>query len=150
MIPLALAGILAIAAIFYLLRPVFGDDGTAAQAAPDSRRDVLEREKEGVYLAIREIEFDHGTGVVSDDDYSRLMARYRAHAVSLLKAIDQLEPEAGTASREASDAPGPDRPEAKEGEAAAVICPACGAENVPGHRFCTRCGQEAPVERVAG
>ncbi len=147
MIPLALAGLLAIAAIFYLLRPVFGNDGTAEQAAPDSRRDVLEREKEGVYLAIREIEFDHGTGVVSDDDYSRLMARYRAHAVSLLKAIDQLEPEAGASSREASDEPGT---EAGQGEAAAAICPTCGAENVPGHRFCTRCGLEAPTEKVAG
>ena len=150
MIPLAVAGILAVAVIFYLLRPLFGDDRSTAQAAPDSPHDALLREKEGVYLAIRELEFDHGTGVVSDDDYSRLIARYRAHAISLLKAIDQLEAEAGASSREASDAPDPDRPEAKQGEAAAVICPACDAENAPGHRFCTRCGREAPPEKVAG
>ncbi len=150
MIPLALAGLLAIAAIFYLLRPVFGSDRTAAQAVPDSRREVLEREKEGVYLAIRELEFDHGTGVVSDDDYRRLMARYRGHAMSLLKTIDQFGPEAGTSSREAFAEPGADRPEAKQEEAAGVICPACNAESVPGHRFCTHCGREVPAEKAGG
>ena len=114
-----------------------------------TQRDALEREKEGVYLAIRELEFDHGTGVVSDDDHRRLMARYRAHAMSLLKAIDQLGSEAGTSSGEASDEPGTDPAETKQGEAAAVICPVCEAENVPGHRFCTRCGREIPTEKAA-
>ena len=131
MFPLVLAGLLATLALFFILRPMFGNGLEAAPETPgDSRRDALVLEKEGVYLAIRELEFDHSTRIVSDEDYDLLMARYRAHALSLLKAIDAL---GGAAPAEDPSI-----------EAASVPCPACGATNAPGHRFCTLCGKEIP------
>lgn len=131
MFPLVLSGLLAALAIVFIIRPMLGNGHASPREAPvDSRRDALLQEKEGVYLAIRELEFDHSTGVVSDEDHALLMARYRAHALSLLKAIDAL---GGGASVEDPSV-----------AAASVPCPACGATNAPGHRFCTLCGKEMP------
>lgn len=55
------------------------------------RRDDLEREKRSLLKAIKEIEFDHDTGKLSDADAKALTASYRARAIEVLKAIEALD-----------------------------------------------------------
>jgi tetratricopeptide (TPR) repeat protein len=67
--------------------------GAAAQAAPPQHRALeLEEERRAVYRALRELDFDHEAGHLSDDDYAGLRARYESRAAEVLTALDALGP----------------------------------------------------------
>ena len=139
-------GILALIAIIFILKPLFRGMEETDSEAPISPAQKLTHEKEGVYLAIREVEFDHRTGVVSDEDYKALVARYRARAIELMKAIDKLE--GGIPGQVPADSVESEirTTLAQDSRTAAPLprCPACGAESLPVHRFCTKCGRTLP------
>jgi uncharacterized membrane protein len=73
-----------------------GDRGAAAapgDGLPDEReerrrdlREALDRS----LAAIREIEFDHRSGHLSDEDFAALDAAERARAVALIRELDEL------------------------------------------------------------
>ncbi len=163
MAALVLAAILAAIALVFILLPLVRPATPRDAERPESPGDQLRQEKESVYLAIREVEFDHRTGKVSDEDHAALTARYRARAIDLLKQIDALpaDPGGGPARRSDRRASG----EAIEGEIRAAlsadpriaaplpVCAGCGRENLPVHRFCTGCGlrvPEAPATAAPG
>jgi hypothetical protein len=50
----------------------------------------LNSEKESLYTALNDIEFDYGLGKLSREDYDELKRDYKAKAVSVLKEIDQI------------------------------------------------------------
>lgn len=56
-----------------------------------SRADDLELEKQSLLKAIKEVEFDHLMGKMSDGDASALSALYRKRAVEILKQLDDVE-----------------------------------------------------------
>ena len=58
---------------------------------PDPREPLLER-KAAALRALRELDFEHGAGHVSDDDYAELRARYEAEAAAVLSELDHLAP----------------------------------------------------------
>lgn len=65
------------------------------KAEPDVREsetpvDHLLVQKELVYSAIKELEFDHAMGNLSDTDYRELSRRYDDRAVALLQSIDEV------------------------------------------------------------
>ncbi|MBI4511392.1 MAG: hypothetical protein HY698_17295 [Deltaproteobacteria bacterium] len=69
-----------------------GQESTLPQsreAIDDRRREELEREKKLLLKAIKEIEFDHDMGKVSDEDAHASTARYRARAVQILKMLEE-------------------------------------------------------------
>lgn len=47
-------------------------------------------EREAALLAIRDLQFDHQMGKLSDEDFTQLDARYRAHALQILRQLDEL------------------------------------------------------------
>ena len=53
--------------------------------------------------ALKELEFDHRTGKVSDEDYRALVGPLRREAADALRA---LEPRAGTSARVKAERPG--------------------------------------------
>ena len=55
----------------------------------DRRRDLRESLERSL-AAIREIEFDHGAGHLSDEDFAALDAAERARAVDLIGRLDHL------------------------------------------------------------
>jgi len=57
---------------------------------PIGRRHELEVEKRTLLKAIKEIEFDHNLGKMSDADASSLTKVYRQRAIAVIKAIDEL------------------------------------------------------------
>ena len=132
MAPLLLAAILGAAALAFILIPLLRRAKPEEAERLESPLVELRREKEGIYLAIREVEFDHRTGKVSDADHAALVALYRARAIEVLKRIDALDG--------APDDTGP---------APLPPCEGCGAPLLPVHRFCTRCGAPAPGEPAA-
>jgi tetratricopeptide (TPR) repeat protein len=59
---------------------------------PLDRRQQLEEEKRAALGAIRELEFEHAGGHVSDADFTDLRARYEGEAATLLTELDRLGP----------------------------------------------------------
>jgi hypothetical protein len=110
-------------------------------------RAALEREKALVLRSIKELEFDHGMGKVSDHDFAEMSARLRARAGRLMRQLD-----AGVAYREEirreidrrlAAAPVPpasgSEPPGADPAPQAQAC-GCGTVNERDARFCKSCG----------
>jgi hypothetical protein len=54
----------------------------------EQRRLALEEERDRTLAALKELEFDHRTGKVSDEDYRELVGPLRQSAAEALKALD--------------------------------------------------------------
>ena len=59
----------------------------------ETRRRELIEQRDRVYEAIRELDFDHRMGKVEADDYRQTRGRYAAQAVELMKALDDADAE---------------------------------------------------------
>jgi hypothetical protein len=80
-----LSGVIILAAIvFYVSRPL-----VQSRRTPDSSAVLsLEAQRESLYTQIKELDLDHATGKVNDEDYARLRADLVAQAAAVLKQID--------------------------------------------------------------
>ena len=72
----------------FLREPVADDDTIAAQ--PDERLALVE-ERDRALAALKELEFDHRTGKIDDDDYRQLVGPLRREAAAALRAIDRQQ-----------------------------------------------------------
>ena len=66
------------------------DDGTLEEEfwRAEGPQDELQREKRSLLKAIKEIEFDHQMGKMSDQDARELKHFYRARAIEIIKALE--------------------------------------------------------------
>ena len=110
---LAIAAVVAAAAVVLAALPFLRDPSPAADRL--ERQDELERrtlelaeERDRALAALKELEFDHRTGKVSDEDYRRLVGPLRVGAARMLRA---LEPEIPAPSEPPEPAPDPTPPE---------------------------------------
>jgi hypothetical protein len=90
MLSAILAVAVVVAALVYVVHPFF--HGAEPQAAGTGAREGLElvEERDRALAALKELEFDHRTGKVSDADYRELVGQLRRRAVEVLRS---LEPE---------------------------------------------------------
>lgn len=111
----------------------------------DSELNRLLSKKETTLEAIRELEFDHAVGSLSDEDYQELKEKYERKAISVLKNLK----EAGAVG--VNDRDGEDSRRlakvvrARQGErrrAGGSACRNCGAPHGDEDRFCASCGAE--------
>jgi hypothetical protein len=86
----AVAAVLAVARPF-LREPAPREDRLDARTELEQRRLALAEERDRALAALKELEFDHRTGKVSDEDYRALVGPLRAQAAEALRA---LEPQA--------------------------------------------------------
>ena len=130
----ALALLLVVAAL--IAQPLLGPRRTAV--LPESERDRLERERKRIVRAIREVDFERGTGKLNDEDYARMRADLQAQGADVLRALGPLQPAQGTrdidAEIEAAVAALRETPDS------ARHCAKCGGAAKSGDRFCPRCG----------
>ena len=85
------AAVIALPAIAFTLWPLVRPrGGPGLLAVPPDAREQLAEQKRGVLRALRELEFEHGAGHVSDDDYADLRARYETEAAAILTDLDRL------------------------------------------------------------
>ncbi len=59
---------------------------------PHDSRAELREQKRAVIRALRELDFEHGAGHLSDTDYAELRARYESEAAAVLGELDRLGP----------------------------------------------------------
>ena len=86
--------VLALPAAAFAIWPLVRARGRPAPLLPlpaDERDQLLEAKRVALW-ALRELEFEHAAGHVSDPDYAELRARYEAEAAETLRALDALGP----------------------------------------------------------
>jgi hypothetical protein len=77
--------------VWFVARPFLARSATddRLDPPPDRRRLALEEERDRVLSALKEVEFDHRTGKVSDEDYRRQVGDLRRAAANALRALDR-------------------------------------------------------------
>ena len=75
-------------AFYKMLAPLALDDALPAEPIGDRLRADLEREKTLVLRSIKELEFDHAMGKLSQQDFDEMTGRLRARAIGIMKQID--------------------------------------------------------------
>ncbi len=93
---LVLGGLLTVLCVLFVARPLLrsGKDevSSAAGLTEDARVWLFER-RDRALAALKELEFDHRTGKVSDEDYGALVSPLRREAAEALKALESEERE---------------------------------------------------------
>jgi hypothetical protein len=84
---LAVASVVLVAAPF-LREPVASDDRLLQPDAAQQRRLADAEERDRALDALRELEFDHRTGKVSDEDYRTQVGDLRQRAAAALRQAD--------------------------------------------------------------
>ncbi|HEY5659483.1 MAG TPA: hypothetical protein VIR59_01755 [Gaiellaceae bacterium] len=84
---LAVASVVLVAAPF-LREPVASDDRLLQPDAAQRRRLAHAEERDRALDALRELEFDHRTGKVSDEDYRTQVGDLRQRAAAALRQAD--------------------------------------------------------------
>jgi len=88
-----LAVLLAVACVAFVARPFLREpapeDDRLAELPPRERERVrLAEERDRALAALKELEFDHRTGKISDADYRELVTPLRRQAAEALRALD--------------------------------------------------------------
>ncbi len=83
---LALALVVAVAA--FVARPLLQRNS----ARPFAASDDLVAQREAVLIELRDLDFDHATGKIGDDDYAAQRARLTAKGVEIFRALDARRP----------------------------------------------------------
>ncbi len=131
LVALTLVGAGLTAAATYRAVAPLGAETLDDPAPGGQTRAVLERDKALTLRSIKELEFDHSMGKVSDADFAEMRERLRARAVRLMADLE------GSAIYRSQI----------ERDAAAIVtapvaraCAGCGTVNDTDARFCKQCG----------
>ncbi len=63
---------------------------SAAGAVADDKLQELHSRRDTAYSMLKELEFDFQSGILTEEDYKDLEARYKGKAISILREIDSL------------------------------------------------------------
>jgi hypothetical protein len=93
---LVLGGALALACVLFVARPFLldpeaEDDELDEPTAQERRRLELLERRDRALAALKELEFDHRSGKVSDEDYRSLVGVLRRQAADALRALEPTE-----------------------------------------------------------
>lgn len=123
--------------LLFIAYPLFN-----RRAADIAGGDVSESEltdllykKESVYIALKDLDFDHKMGKIDDADYQEMKTRFETDAVALLGRIDDLA--AGVSTKAARKGAAPVAADVR-------FCVKCGANIGADFNFCGKCGAAIP------
>jgi hypothetical protein len=96
-VALALGAVLAVACVVFVALPFLRepetDDAMYEPTPAERERMRLEEERDRALAAVKELEFDHRTGKVSDEDYRGAVEPLRREAARALQELDRaVEP----------------------------------------------------------
>jgi DNA-binding transcriptional ArsR family regulator len=147
---LTLAGgvlLIVISILWASVRTLSGDAAiTLEEAIALGAPTAAEEQKRAVLQALKDLEFERSVGKIAEADYEELVARYRAEAKRLLRAVDEnLAPLREQAAAYVAEQLGTERP-AKRSKPLKKpedpVCPSCQTENDTDAAFCKKCGHK--------
>ena len=118
MIELVLAVVVAVAAVVlvawpFLREPAAADDRLDSLGAEEAERLALVEERDRVLGALKELEFDHRTGKIDDQDYRAQVGPLRSEAARALRRLDRYG--SGMTALEIPETPAEPTPPPDEG-----------------------------------
>jgi len=130
------------------------------ERASGRRKKELEREKAALLKALKELEFDHEMGKVSDADYRDIGGQYRARATRVMRQLDLdssvvdyrelVERDVKARVKDKSTAmESPGAKAAAKSKPSRPKCTKCSTENDADAEFCKRCGQALAAGEAA-
>jgi ribosomal protein L32 len=131
---LSLALLILVAA--FVARPLIDQHGNSNDSAP---ADELVARREAVLIELRDLDFDHGTGKVNDDDYTAQRARLVANGAEVLRRLAAVKSATPDDDLEKMIAA---RRQARQTAPGAKFCPNCGEPLRSGDKFCAACGHK--------
>ena len=95
---LVLGALIAVAAVVlvalpFLRQPSVEDDRLDAPTEAEEERLQLLDERDRALAALKELEFDHRTGKIGDEDYRALVGPLRRAAAQALRSLDDRRPQ---------------------------------------------------------
>lgn len=118
-----------------MVRPLVTREDDRTAMVGHRTRLALEREKLLVLRTIKELEFDHAMGKLSDVDYQEMATRLRSRAGRLIRDLD-----AGSGYRDQIERDLVNRLGQTPSPTSAPVCAACSTTNDSDARFCKSCG----------
>ncbi len=117
--------------------------GLASSADPVVEGLVVQRD--AAYAAIKDLEFDHEMGKLSDTDYHSMRAKMESKAVALLQELDGHQLSAHQrvgvgANGDAIIEREIQRLRRTPHTSSGLACPKCGTAHAAGDAFCAKCG----------
>jgi len=96
---------------------------------PASPTEALEEKKAAIYENLRDLQFEHRVGKLSDEDYQRSKLDLQKELAGVMAEIDRLAGGGVSAPAPAPPAPPP-----------GILCPQCGVRFPQPMKFCGACG----------
>jgi hypothetical protein len=125
--------LLTVSAFAFIVYPLFKQRTDSVDSAEDKEFQESLSKRDTTYSMLKELEFDFQSGILTEEDYRDLEARYKRKAISILKNIDDLEKGTEVGAEIEKQVL-----ELRRGKGR--FCPQCGAKYQADDRFCSRCG----------
>jgi hypothetical protein len=138
--------ILAAGLVVFIGEPLL-DQRRLKHAAPPPGVQEIERlnlQKEGLYTAIQDLDFDYQTGKVDRRDYVELRDQLEGEAIDMLRELDGIDPLAAldeTLEQQISRL----RAAVSESNPPTDGCAKCGTDYPHNASFCSVCGQARAI-----
>lgn len=149
---LALALFLIVAA--FVARPILNQASQRGEMASADSADSLIAQREAVLIELRDLDFDHSTGKVSEDDFATQRARLVAKGSEILRDLDRLSnapttPDDDIERLVRARRKGSARERLAQSATALApavpLCPNCHQPIKSNDKFCAKCGSQLPV-----
>ncbi len=123
----------------FVTYPFFRRRSRLVDLGGDEKQRELYSKRGTTYSMLKELEFDFQSGILTEEDYRDLEARYKGKAISILRDIDNLEKEP-----EVEDEIEKQVLELRQNKG--QFCSQCGARRQEGDHFCSKCGANLTKE----
>ncbi len=127
------AVVLTVLTFAFVVYPLFKQRSRSVDSVEHEKLQELSSKRDTTYSMLKELEFDFQSGILTEEDYRDLEARYKRKAISILRDIDDLEK-----GIEVEEEIEKQVLELRRGKGR--FCPQCRARCQEGDRFCSRCG----------
>ncbi|MFC1943218.1 zinc-ribbon domain-containing protein [Chloroflexota bacterium] len=125
--------VLTVLTFAFVTYPLLKQRRRSVDSGEDEKSRELHSKRDTTYSMLKELEFDFQSGILTEEDYRDLEARYKSKAISILRNIDGLE-----SDTEVEEEIEKQVLELRQNRGR--FCPQCGEKCQEGDRFCSHCG----------
>ncbi len=135
-----IAILLTVLTFVFIAYPLFKQRLWSVDSSENEELQELHSKRDTTYSMLKELEFDFQSGILTEEDYRDLEARYKRKAISILRDVDNLEKGTGVEDEIEKQVL-----ELRQGR----FCPQCGARRQEDDRFCANCGANLGREEAS-